>query len=124
MVSKSYKQFAQKVLGVPDSETSFQEVKNEIRKLKNNKASGNDPIANEMIKACSDVILPTPYNLLNTILNGEYFPKMWSVGFIVPIQSGTQVKFCWSRDHNNWTAENVFYAQWYFSKMELEPVAG
>ena len=38
-----------------------------------------------MIKASSDVILPALCNLFNTILNREYFPKMWSVGFIVPI---------------------------------------
>ena len=42
MVSKNYKQFAQKVVGVLDSEISLPEVKNEIHKLKNNKASGND----------------------------------------------------------------------------------
>ena len=85
MVSKNYKQFAQNVVGVLDSEISLQEVKSEIQKLKNNKTSGNDSIANEMIKASSDVILPTLCNLFHTILHREYFPKMWSVGFIVPI---------------------------------------
>ena len=40
------------------------------------------------------------------------------------IQFGTQVKFRWSRDHNNRTAENAFSAPWYYSEMELEPVAG
>ena len=85
LVSKNYKQFAQKVVGVLDSEISLQEVRSEIQKLKNNKTSGNDSVANEMIKASSDVILPTLCNLFNTILNREYFPKMWSVGFIVPI---------------------------------------
>ena len=40
------------------------------------------------------------------------------------IQFGTQVNFRWSRDHNNRTAENAFSAPWYFSEMELEPVAG
>ena len=39
-------------------------------------------------------------------------------------QFGTQVKFHWSRDHNNQTAENAFSAPWYYSEMELEPVAG
>ena len=61
MVSENYKQFAQKVVGVLDSEISLQEVKSEIQKLKNNKTSGNDSIANEMIKASSDIILPTIY---------------------------------------------------------------
>ena len=41
-----------------------------------------------------------------------------------PFQFGTQVKFRWSRDHNNRTAENAFSAPWYYSEMELEPVAG
>ena len=40
------------------------------------------------------------------------------------LQFGTQVKFRWSRDHNNRTADNAFSAPWYYSKMELEPVAG
>ena len=40
------------------------------------------------------------------------------------IQFGTQVKFRWSRDHNNQNAENAFSARWYFSEMELESVAG
>ena len=39
-------------------------------------------------------------------------------------QFGTQVKFCWSRDCNNRTAENAFSAPWYFSEMELEPATG
>ena len=39
-------------------------------------------------------------------------------------QFGTRVKFRWSRDHNNRTAENAFSAPWYYSEMELEPVTG
>ena len=39
-------------------------------------------------------------------------------------QFGTQVKFRWSRDHNNRTADNAFSAPWYYSEMQLEPVAG
>ena len=50
---------------------------------------------------------------LNLVLNSK-----------VPTQFGTQVKFRWSRDHNNRTAENAFSAPWYYSEMELEPVAG
>ena len=36
----------------------------------------------------------------------------------------TQVKFCWSRDRNDRTADNAFSAPWFFSEMELEPAAG
>ena len=40
------------------------------------------------------------------------------------LQFGTQVRFCWSCDRNNRTAENAFSAPWYFSEMEFEPAAG
>ena len=33
-------------------------------------------------------------------------------------QFGTQVRFRWSRDRNNRTAENAFSAPWYFSEMD------
>ena len=33
---------------------------------------------------------------------------------ISTIQFGTQVKFCWSRDRNDRTAENAFSAPWFF----------
>ena len=40
------------------------------------------------------------------------------------VQCGTKVKFRWSHDHNNRTAENTFSTPWYYSEMELEPAAG
>ena len=39
-------------------------------------------------------------------------------------QFGTQVRFRWSRDRKNRTADNAFSAPWYFSEMEFEPAAG
>ena len=45
-------------------------------------------------------------------------------GAVLTKQFGTQVRFCWSRDHNNRTAENAFSTPWYFSEMEFEPAAG
>ena len=39
-------------------------------------------------------------------------------------QFGTQVKFRWSCDRNDRTAENAFSAPWFFSEMQLEPAAG
>ena len=43
---------------------------------------------------------------------------------LLSTQFGTQVKFRWSRDHNNRTADNAFSASWYYSEMKLEPVTG
>ena len=39
-------------------------------------------------------------------------------------QLGTQAESHRSRDHNGQAAVNGFSAPWYFSEMELEPVAG
>ena len=49
-----------------DNEISSQEVKNEIQKLENNNASLNDIIANEIIKASSDVISPILFEFYST----------------------------------------------------------
>ena len=46
------------------------------------------------------------------------------VGAFCQVQFGTQVRFRWSGDRNNRTAENAFSAPWYFSEMEFEPAAG
>ena len=40
------------------------------------------------------------------------------------IQFGTQAKSHRSLDHNSQAAVSAFSAPWYFSEMELEPVAG
>ena len=40
------------------------------------------------------------------------------------IQFGTQVESHQSRDHNSQAVVNAFSAPWYFSEVELEPVAG
>ena len=54
-----------------------------------------------------------------------YFHPYFYKGIVLKIrQFGTQVRFCWSRDRNNRTAENAFSAPWYFSEMEFEPAAG
>ena len=51
---------------------------------------------------------------------------VWSwalIIFLIGIQFGTQVKFCWSCDRNDRTAENAFSAPCFFSEMGLEPAA-
>ena len=70
---------------------------------------------------------PKEKTLTNQNVNmGEYVRKHFDIKSSNEClkQFGTQVKFCWSRDHNNWTAENAFSTPWYYSEMELEPVSG
>ena len=63
------------------------------------------------------------------ILKFDNFHKKLPVPFVISAdfeatQFGTQVKFRWSRDRNDRTAENAFFPCWFFSEMELEPAAG
>ena len=52
------------------------------------------------------------------------FQLNWPANNRIIAKFGTQVKFRWSRDRNDRSAENVFSAPWFFSEMELEPAAG
>ena len=53
--------------------------------MKNEKASGNDLISNEMIKTGCPTILPFLVTLFNTILETKSYPKDWSCEIITPI---------------------------------------
>ena len=70
-----------------DSPINLSEIKRAAKKLKNNKACGDDLISNEMIKCIIQtrfvgVILQI---FLNLILYKCYFPPIWKVGYIIPI---------------------------------------
>ena len=56
-----------------------------IKKLKNNKACGEDYVVNEYIKSTSDLFLPTYEKIFNAILNSGVMPDIWLVGNIKPI---------------------------------------
>jgi translation initiation factor 2B subunit (eIF-2B alpha/beta/delta family) len=66
-----------------DSKISPEEVLYSIQNLKNKKATGEDRISNEMLKASKDVISKHIAKLFNIVLETEFFPKMWSLGHIV-----------------------------------------
>ena len=78
-----------------------------------------------MYRLCAACIglLSADFSTVNT---GFGRPMFWKPLCLLstPKQFGTQVKFRWSRDHNNRTADNAFSAPWYYSEMELEPAAG
>jgi hypothetical protein len=56
-----------------------------IKKLKNNKACGEDYVVNEYIKSTSDVFLPTYEKTFNAIFNSGGMADIWLVGNIKPI---------------------------------------
>ena len=56
-----------------------------IKKLKNNKACGEDYVVNEYIKSTSELFLPTYEKIFNAIFNSGVMPDIWLVGNIKPI---------------------------------------
>ena len=58
---------------------TIREIKNNIRKLKNNKACGEDLILNEMIKSGCSVLLPALCKLFNLVLKSHTFPETWNI---------------------------------------------
>jgi len=68
-----------------DFKINENEVKHAIKKLKPNKASGNDKIIGEMIKAGTDILVPCLTNLFNIIFRSKEYPKEWNKGIITAI---------------------------------------
>ena len=61
------------------------EIKDAIKKLKNNKSTGLDKINNEMLKYSQHVLLPNIKKIFNSILCSGIYPTSWKEGYIVPI---------------------------------------
>ena len=61
------------------------EIRNAIKSLKNNKASGIDWILNEQLKILSHMISPILVNLFNLVFDTGIIPEAWTLGMIQPI---------------------------------------
>ena len=61
---------------------TISELKNIIRKLKNNKSPGEDMLLNEMLKYGSSILLPALTKLFNLILSTSHFPHQWNESLI------------------------------------------
>ena len=61
------------------------EIRNAIKSLKNNKASGIDLILNEQLKILSHMISPILVNLFNLVFDTGIIPEAWTLGMIQPI---------------------------------------
>ena len=70
------------------------EVKHAIKKLKNNKATGTDLIAAEMLKALDDGTLGKLTQLCNEISNIGYWPKELKESIFIPIPKNPKATRC------------------------------
>ena len=71
-----------------NSELTGEEILKCILKLKNNKASGDNKIANEYIMATADLLLPVYVKLCNLFFDTGIIPDSWLTGNIHPIYKG------------------------------------
>ena len=70
------------------------EVKHAIKKLKNNKATGTDLIAAEMLKALDDGPIEKLTQLCNEIYNTGYWPKDLKESIFIPIPNKPKATRC------------------------------
>ena len=71
---------------------SLQEVKQIIRKLRNNKACGKDNVRNEFPKSAPDSLLEILTQFFNIVLTTGTVPEEWCKGIIVGIFKSKGVK--------------------------------
>ena len=57
-----------------DHDIQIDEVLNEIKKLKTDKATGLDGIMNEIFISCKDILSPVLTKLFNKIMNSGHYP--------------------------------------------------
>nr|VZI14126.1 unnamed protein product [Spirometra erinaceieuropaei] len=61
------------------------EVVDAIRKLRNNKAPGEDGIPAEIFKSCVDTLAPWLHEVIERAWRDEVVPDDWGLGILVPI---------------------------------------
>nr|VZI18409.1 unnamed protein product [Spirometra erinaceieuropaei] len=60
-------------------------VADAIRKLRNNKAPGEDGIPAEIFKSCVDTLAPWLHEVIERVWRDEVVPDDWGLGILVPI---------------------------------------
>ncbi|BHF80145.1 hypothetical protein SprV_0702326900 [Sparganum proliferum] len=70
---------------VPCDPPSEEEVVDAIRKLRNNKAPGEDGIPAEIFKSCVETLAPWLHEVIERAWRDEVVPDDWGLGILVPI---------------------------------------
>nr|VZI52996.1 unnamed protein product [Spirometra erinaceieuropaei] len=70
---------------VPCDPLFEEEVADAIRKLRNNKAPGEDGIPAEIFKSCVDTLAPWLHEVIERAWRDEVVPDDWGLGILVPI---------------------------------------
>ena len=73
---------------------SVMEVKNVIKNLNKNKATGPGTIHNRLLIAAADVISEPLTNLFNRCLNESKFPSQWKIAHVTPLHKKGQKDLC------------------------------
>ena len=68
-----------------NTEFTEDEIRIEVRNLKNGKACGTDKILNDFIKSTFSEMKHIYVEVFNRILNEGYIPESWTIGMISPI---------------------------------------
>lgn len=68
-----------------DKPITISEIKKVVQNLKNNKASSEDMILNEMLKCSANIILPSLAKLFNLVFESGVFPSLWNKTFQIPL---------------------------------------
>ena len=76
---------------------TMEEIKAATKKLKNNKAVGEDEISGEMLKAADENTLQRLLQLINEIWQSESPPQQWKDGVIFKLPKKGEMSDC-----NNW----------------------
>jgi len=62
-----------------------QEIKSQIKRLKNHKSPEEDGIQDEILKCVGETMIEMNHKLIGEIWNFEEIPKDWNMALICPI---------------------------------------
>jgi exonuclease III len=71
-----------------DKPITINEIKKVVKNLKNNKASSDDMVLNEMLKYSSNITVSSLAKLFNLVFNSGIFPSVWNKNFQIPLFKG------------------------------------
>ena len=71
---------------------SEEEVKNVLRKVKINKASGPDGIRKRVFKLCRQQLAPLLCNIFQMCFDTGDIPRLWKTSTIIPIPKGSKAR--------------------------------